>query len=63
MGDPKQGRLEKAVGGGALADVGIYCLNTCRFMLGEEPVWLSAARYATTPGDTRFRRHAVQGGR
>jgi predicted dehydrogenase len=54
VGDPKQWRLKKAAGGGALLDVGIYCLNTCRFLLGEEPVWVSGAVHST-PGDARFR--------
>jgi predicted dehydrogenase len=53
VGDPKQWRLKKAAGGGALADVGIYCLNTCRFLLGEEPTWVSAAVHST-PNDQRF---------
>lgn len=42
-GDPTQWRLKKAYGGGPLFDVGIYCLNTCRFLLGEEPIWVQAA--------------------
>jgi predicted dehydrogenase len=54
MGDPKQWRLKKAAGGGALTDVGIYCLNTCRFVLGEEPIWVSGAVHST-PGDPRFK--------
>ena len=54
VGDPKQWRLKKATGGGALLDVGIYCLNTCRFLLGEEPQWVSGAVYST-PGDARFK--------
>jgi predicted dehydrogenase len=37
-GDPNQWRLKKALaGGGALPDVGIYCLNAARFLSGEEP--------------------------
>jgi predicted dehydrogenase len=54
VGDPKQWRLKKAAGGGALYDVGIYCLNTCRFLLGEEPVWVTGAVHST-PGDPRFK--------
>jgi len=38
QGDPSQWRLKKAMaGGGALVDVGIYCLNAARFLSGEEP--------------------------
>ncbi len=41
-------------GGGALPDVGLYCLNTTRFLLGEEPTEVSAMIYST-PGDPRFK--------
>lgn len=49
-----QWRLNKsAAGGGALVDVGVYCINTFRFITGEEPESVSATSYAT-PGDPRF---------
>lgn len=42
-GDPTQWRLNKALaGGGALPDVGIYCLNAARFLSGEEPIEVQA---------------------
>jgi predicted dehydrogenase len=41
-------------GGGSLPDVGLYCLNTTRFLLGEEPTEVSAQIYST-PGDDRFK--------
>ena len=54
-GDPKQWRLNKKLaGGGALPDIGLYCLNTARFLLGEEPSWVNATVYST-PGDERFK--------
>jgi len=54
IGDPRQWRLKKSMsGGGAMPDVGIYCLNTCRFLLGEEPQTVFASTYST-PGDERF---------
>jgi len=54
-GDPKQWRLNKALaGGGSLPDIGLYCLNTSRFLLGEEPEWVNATMYST-PGDERFK--------
>ena len=40
-------------GGGSLPDVGLYCLNTTRFLLGEEPDEVFAYTYST-PGDERF---------
>jgi predicted dehydrogenase len=55
IGDPKQWRLNKNLaGGGTLPDIGIYCLNTIRFLLGEEPEQVLASSY-TTPGDPRFK--------
>jgi predicted dehydrogenase len=54
MGDPNQWRLKKAAGGGSLMDVGIYCLNTTRFVLGEEPTWVQGSIHST-PGDPRFK--------
>lgn len=32
----------KLAGGGPLMDVGIYCLNACRYLTGEEPVEIDA---------------------
>jgi predicted dehydrogenase len=53
-GDPAQWRLKKNLaGGGAMYDIGIYCLNTTRATLGEEPIEVNA-RIFTTPGDPRF---------
>ncbi len=55
QGDPNQWRQKRALaGGGSLPDVGLYCLNTSRFLLGEEPVEVMASTYST-PGDPRFR--------
>lgn len=54
QGDPRQWRLRKALaGGGSLPDIGLYCLNEARFLLGEEPVEVTA-RIHTPPGDPRF---------
>jgi predicted dehydrogenase len=55
QGDPNQWRQKRALaGGGSLPDVGLYCLNTIRFLLGEEPAEISAMIYST-PNDPRFR--------
>ncbi len=55
QGDPAQWRQIKALaGGGSLPDVGLYCLNTARAVLGEEPVEISASIWSP-PGDPRFR--------
>jgi predicted dehydrogenase len=31
-------------GGGPLTDLGVYCINTCRWLAGEDPIAASAAR-------------------
>jgi len=55
MGDPAQWRLHKDLaGGGALYDIGIYCLNGTRFTLGEEPIEINA-RIETNHDDPRFK--------
>ena len=54
QGEPDQWRHKLALaGGGALPDIGLYCLNTCRLVLGEEPVEVQGWVYST-PGDPRF---------
>lgn len=50
IGDPKQWRLRKELaGGGALMDVGVYALQACRYLTGEEPVEISALETKTDP--------------
>lgn len=44
-----------AQGGGALWDLGTYCVNAARYLFGEEPVE-ALAYSASTPGDPRFER-------
>ncbi|MDB5232929.1 MAG: Gfo/Idh/MocA family oxidoreductase [Chitinophagaceae bacterium] len=41
--DPTQWRLKKAIaGGGPLMDLGIYCIQSSRYVLGEEPISVTA---------------------
>jgi len=35
-------RLQQTLAGGALMDVGCYCVNAARMIFGEEPLWASA---------------------
>jgi predicted dehydrogenase len=50
IGDPTQWRLRKNLaGGGALMDVGIYALQACRYIAGEEPVEITAQETKTDP--------------
>lgn len=50
IGDPNQWRLNKALsGGGALMDIGIYSVNGARYMIGEEPAWITAQETKTNP--------------
>lgn len=54
QGAPDQWRLKRALaGGGALPDIGIYCLNAARYVTGEEPIEVSGHVWST-PGDARF---------
>jgi predicted dehydrogenase len=50
---PDNVRLKRAFGGGPLYDIGIYCINAARSVLGEDSVavWATATRSA----DRRFR--------
>jgi hypothetical protein len=55
MGPNEWRTNKKLAGGGPLFDVGIYSLNACRYLTGEEPQHISA--YASTNDhDARFRR-------
>lgn len=50
IGDPTQWRLRQDLaGGGALMDVGIYCLQAARYVTGEEPTSVTAQDYKTDP--------------
>ncbi|WP_235034896.1 Gfo/Idh/MocA family protein [Roseomonas sp. 18066] len=50
----QQWRHKKAMaGGGALPDIGLYCLNTARFLSGEEPVQVHASLFSPA-GDARY---------
>jgi predicted dehydrogenase len=50
----QQWRHKKAMaGGGSLFDIGLYCLNTARFLTGEEPIEIFATKYSP-PNDPRF---------
>ncbi|MEJ1097280.1 MULTISPECIES: Gfo/Idh/MocA family oxidoreductase [unclassified Pseudoxanthomonas] len=50
IGDPNQWRLDKALaGGGSLMDIGIYAINGARYMVGEDPVWVTAQQTKTDP--------------
>jgi predicted dehydrogenase len=40
--DPANVRLQADLAGGALMDVGCYCVNAARMLFGEEPLWASA---------------------
>ena len=55
---PDQWRQIRALsGGGSLPDIGLYCLNTVRALLGEEPVEISAIIHSPAD-DARF--HEVE---
>ncbi|HEY5746504.1 MAG TPA: Gfo/Idh/MocA family oxidoreductase [Chryseolinea sp.] len=50
IGDPTQWRLNKKLaGGGAMMDIGIYSINGSRYMIGEDPIWVTAQEVKTNP--------------
>ena len=50
IGDPNQWRLNKQLsGGGAMMDIGIYSVNGSRYMVGEDPVWVTAEETKNNP--------------
>ncbi len=50
IGDPNQWRLKsKLAGGGAMMDVGVYALQACRYITGEEPKSITALETKTDP--------------
>lgn len=54
INDPSEWRLRKAMaGGGPLMDLGIYCIQASRYVLGEEPISVSA-QFGTINNKSRF---------
>jgi len=50
IGDPNQWRLNKELsGGGAMMDIGIYSINGSRYMIGEDPIWVTAEETKNDP--------------
>ncbi len=50
IGNPNQWRLNKKLsGGGSLMDIGIYSVNGSRYMIGEDPVWVTAEETKNNP--------------
>lgn len=50
IGDPNQWRLNKKLsGGGSLMDIGIYSINGARYMVGEDPIWVTAEETKNDP--------------
>lgn len=48
IGDPTQWRLNKSLsGGGSMMDIGIYSINGARYMIGEDPIWVTAQETKT----------------
>ncbi|QYO63965.1 Gfo/Idh/MocA family protein [Leptolyngbya sp. 7M] len=46
-------RLRKEVGGGVLDDIGIYCINACRYLFQDDPIEVFAA--SANNGEARFK--------
>lgn len=50
---------KKLAGGGPVMDLGVYCINACRYLSGEEPTHVSAMTYQPQ-GDERFKTTEAQ---
>jgi glucose-fructose oxidoreductase len=46
---PDHWKVKKAMGGGAMMDMGVYPLQAARYVTGEEPVSVNARSYVTRP--------------
>jgi predicted dehydrogenase len=54
INDPSEWRLKKAMaGGGALMELGIYCIQISRYVLGEEPISVTA-QFGAVNNKSRF---------
>jgi predicted dehydrogenase len=51
VGDKNQWRLKKEYGGGALMDVGIYCIQASRYITGMEPLSIKSASFGKIYND------------
>ena len=40
---------QRLAGGGAMMDIGIYSINGARYMIGEDPIWVTAEETKTDP--------------
>lgn len=49
VGKPSGWKLDKALGGGAMYDLGVYPLNAARYTTGEEPITVTARHTNTRP--------------
>lgn len=49
IGNPGWRLTKELAGGGALMDIGIYAVNGARYMVGEEPGWVTAQETKTEP--------------
>jgi predicted dehydrogenase len=52
--NPPNIRLSGPLGGGAVWDVGVYCINAARYLTGEEPAEVLGHTYSN-PNDPRFK--------
>jgi predicted dehydrogenase len=53
LADPGNIRTKRAQGGGAINDIGVYCINAARYLFASEPTEVFAV--AVNSGDPRFR--------
>lgn len=51
--DPRNIRLRAERGGGPIYDIGVYCINAARYLMGDEPEEVAA--FTANSGDKRFK--------
>ena len=57
---PNEWRTDKKLaGGGPVMDLGVYCINACRYLSGEEPTHVNALTYQPSD-DPRFKTTEAQ---
>lgn len=47
--DPENWKISRKMGGGAMYDMGVYCLQAARYTTGEEPIAVTAQHHTTRP--------------
>ena len=47
--NPEHWKVNRAMGGGAMYDMGVYCVQGARYTIGEEPIAVTAQHFTDHP--------------